>query len=97
MELADYARRNAREAAARKLNERGLKTIKKAQAEQEALRQRRLELQRASTVAESMTALRRLELLRLGAWARSWRISRARQEQNERAGQNQVESRHIAI
>ena len=52
MELADYARRNAREAVARKQSDLRLKTIKDLRAEQEALHQRRLDLQSASTVVE---------------------------------------------
>ena len=66
MELEDYARRNAREAAARKQNDLRLKTIKDMRAEQEALHQRRLELQRASTVVESLSALRSFEIADLG-------------------------------
>ena len=66
IELADYARRNAREAAARKQNERGAKTIEQTRAEQEVVHQRRLELQRASTVAECLTALKSYELQDLG-------------------------------
>jgi hypothetical protein len=66
MELADYVRRNAREVVARKQSDLRLKTIKGMRAEQEALHQRRLELQRASTVAESLTALRSFEIADLG-------------------------------
>jgi hypothetical protein len=62
MELADYATRDAREAAAHKQSELRLETIKDMRAEQEALHQRRLELQRASTVVESLTALRSFEI-----------------------------------
>ena len=66
MELADYARRNAREAAARNQNDLRMKTIKGMRAEQEALHQRRLDLQRASTVVESLTALKCFEIADLG-------------------------------
>ena len=66
MELEDYARRNAREAAARNQNDLRMKTIKGMRAEQEALHQRRLDLQRASTVVESLTALKCFEIADLG-------------------------------
>ena len=66
MELEDYARRSAREAAARNQNDLRMKTIKGMRAEQEALHQRRLDLQRASTVVESLTALKCFEIADLG-------------------------------
>ena len=43
-----------------------MKTIKGMRAEQEALHQRRLDLQRASTVVESLTALKCFEIADLG-------------------------------
>ena len=96
MELADYARRNAREAAARNQNDLRLKTIKGMRAEQEALHQRRLDLQRASTVVESLTALKCFEIADLGQGHAAGGTADEHQEQNECVGQDQAAIRPAA-
>ena len=66
MELADYARRYSEVAYAQRQNQQRVRTIRQMREEQETLHQRRLDLQSASTVAESMTVLRSFETADLG-------------------------------
>ena len=66
MELADYARRYSEVAYAQRQNQQRVKTIRQMREEQETLHERRLAVQNASTVAESLTVLRSFETADLG-------------------------------